>query len=160
MVFCILGKPKTNTVSELSPIDHLDFVLELLKHRQHNANSLIVSHQGAGFSADPVQIQRVVKKLEKDGYIEILHISRYVITYEGDLFHGYKRQKEIDDLNYETALRASKRGERIANHLVYATYFAGIAAALLLLWQIFLYFYPVHADYPYFFGTNSLYKMG
>ena len=99
---------------------------------------------------------RVVRKLLDDKLI-IEHpahgtpVMRYHISFDGYLFSGYERQKEANDLKEGIISQNQMRITRNEHRLVVGTWLAGIVGVLLLLWQVFLYFYPVHKDYPYFF---------
>lgn len=88
------------------------------------------------------------KKLKDDKFIEEDPNAGGRIIYRatiiGSMFIGYEKQQTLDDLN----------SKHIANNtrwLLWGTWFAGVLAALLLLWQVFIYFYPVHKDYSYWY---------
>lgn len=146
---------KINCMKDLTPTQKLDHVLEYLKtvqtdqfvtlERVHvdykkNINEYITAEE----------IQRILYKLTADGYLwqKGVYLS---ITFNGLLFHGYEKQAEIEELKLKIILENENRRLRNDHRLILGTWFAGVAALLLLLWQIFLYFYPVHKDYPYFF---------
>lgn len=57
----------------------------------------------------------------------------FYITYEGYLFIGYEPQQEIKNLEYAISVQNEKRIIRNEILLVRGTWFAGIAAVLLLL---------------------------
>jgi hypothetical protein len=147
-------------MKELSPLEQLDVIL----------NSIAVFNDGKmGIPISQIIMESnttienkifpyfpghaaVLYKLIKDGYIEE-RISqttnkgekRYFITFEGLVFNergGYITQKTISDQNEKRIVRNEKL-------LLWWTFLAGAMAMLLLFWQIFLYFYPIHADYPY-----------
>jgi len=72
------------------------------------------------------------------------HTDLWQITYEGLLSDTYEKKKEIENSGRaiaETNQMVAKKNEIL---LVRGTWFAGIAAVLLLLWQIFIYLYPIH----------------
>jgi len=143
----------------MEPIDKLDYVLAYL---QKAGETQAWSAEGVAIGLNPEgkammtagEAWMIIDKLVRDGYV----VERTVrsekvptISFEGSLFHGYKVQKEIDDIYLaiaETDLRVRIRNEGL---LVQGTWFVGIAAILIFLWQVFIYLYPVHANYPYFF---------
>jgi hypothetical protein len=95
------------------------------------------------------------KKLIDDKFIEEDPNGGGQIIYRGTIigamFIGYAKQQALDDLN----------SNRIANNtkwLLWGTWFASVLAALLLLWQVFIYFYPVHKNYPYWYWEKTLEK--
>jgi len=103
------------------------------------------------------EISEVLLKLYKDGYVHTqneMGLSSYVSNFDGRIFiqnGGYVRKKETDDETANIIVRNENRRLRNDHLLIVGTWFAGIAALLLFLWQFFLYFYPVHKDYPYWF---------
>lgn len=141
-------------MKELAPIERLDAVLELIKSNEAAVlESELVKIYVPETSIE--ELLRIIEKLLDDKYIRRYesdnHQILYYMTFDGYLFHGYKRKKEIDDLTYTIAVENENRTRSYDRRLLLATWCAGIAALLLLGWQIFVYLYPVHADYPYFF---------
>jgi len=96
------------------------------------------------------ETMRVMQKLISDGYVRQIGYT-YTITFDGHLFHGYQEQLRIENIKQTISENDELARQRNDHRLVVGTWFAGIAAALLLLWQIFLYLYPVYANYPLFF---------
>jgi hypothetical protein len=92
------------------------------------------------------------KKLKDDKFIEEDPNAGGKIIYRativGSMFIGYEKQQVIDNSN-------EKRLAENMKWLLWGTWFAGILAALLLLWQVFVYFYPVHKDYPYWYWEKT-----
>jgi len=143
----------------MTPIQQLDTVLFLLQKDRghisfdHIMTRILMEHE----SYPPIFygdiLRRILYKLCNDGlvYTEQQYAGKinYAITYEGFLFHGYVEQKRIDDLNQiinENAELARQRNDML---LVRGTWFAGIAALLLLVWYIFLWINPTYSDFPY-----------
>jgi len=148
-------------MDDLKPIDELDYYLELLRKRNDIATiTMIIAFSGKEYSVDEYfRVRRIIDKFLRDKMVfEIPDIPgrlqpdpSYQMTYEGLLFHGYRKQSEIDEMNHVIFVHNEKRIVRNEKWLNRGTWTASIVGVMLLLWQIFLYFYPVHADYPYFF---------
>jgi hypothetical protein len=131
-----------------TPNECLDEALKFLSLKDDDTEAEIsdadvMNHLMNGYDENitPIQARRIINKLRDDGYIMISLGSVY-LTFEGSFFVGYQQQQIIDDRNE----RRIVRNERL---LVNGTWFAGFAAVFLLAWQMFVYFYPVHKDFPY-----------
>lgn len=134
-------------MNRLTPVQKLDVVLNSIKEDtliiQYPENDIKIGKHL--FYID--ELNRIFNKLYKDGYINKdsdEYASFHSITFDGYVFVGYELSGLIILENENRRLRNDHR-------LIVGTWFAGIAALLLFLWQVFLYFYPVHADYPFFF---------
>ncbi len=110
-----------------------------------------------------LKIWHIVNHLIKEGYLEKTKATTgnadfYTITLNGSLFienGGYQKQQEDAELNKTIICQNEMRKVRNDRLLVNGTWFAGIAAFALLAWQVFLWFYPVYAHYPYvLFGVK------
>jgi hypothetical protein len=146
-------------MENLLPIQKLDIVLNFLKTQKEYQRWFQIRNKlnDSGIVLDGDDFVRIIDKLINDGYlIEIKKndqgtsiVPLCLISYSGYLFEGYQEQKRINDINQnitETKERVAIRNE---NRLVVGTWVAGIVGALLLLWQIFIYIYPIHKDFPY-----------
>lgn len=138
-------------MQNLSPFEKIDFVLNLLK--EHKTSTYGQLRIESANPADPQdhEFHAIVNKLIKDEYVVRYESGQYALTFEGSLFIGYDKERILRE---EEVLRISYRGINDNNYkerLFWATLIAGIFAGLLLLWQVFLYFYPVHKDYPLWF---------
>jgi hypothetical protein len=125
-----------------------------------NADGKLVSEISAVLTIPLKDSFEIIRKLERDGFAirdyitDPVNASPYWSTFEGRMFienGGYVRQKQIDNEKMGISVRNENRRLRNDHLLIAGTWFAGIAALLLLLWQVFLYLYPVHRDYPLFF---------
>ena len=118
-----------------------DLLKEFIDFKEHNKNGIItmlrVGRRLPFHSMDEIDV--LISKLEKDGYLRCRFKDIYIITAEGFLFDGYVKQAI-------TNAKTEKRITRNENLLIRGTWFAGIAAILLLAWQIFQYYYPAHVD--------------
>jgi hypothetical protein len=98
-----------------------------------------------GITLTEYEMLIVLQKLLDDNHIEFkVEHNRYRITFEGLVFNGYEQTAIISAQNETRIIR----NERL---LVRGTWAAAIVAAFLLLWNIWIWFYPVHKDYPYWF---------
>jgi hypothetical protein len=132
----------------LTPVKKLDAVLKMLKLKSTNYDGLRTHFKGTEIDAD--EVRRLANKLEKDGYIEIDAAHNCVLTFEGLLFGGYENKIEAEKANQIATEKDHRRRQRNQAALVSATWVVGVAVVLLVLWQIFIYLYPVHANYPRF----------
>lgn len=137
-------------MEKFTPYQKLDKLLCEFKDLQpHAINYLLGLLQSKRVSYSLEQIKLAIRKLINDGYLTDMGAGNYKITFEGDVFIGYEKQRTLDE-EYLAKISRTETDQRIyKNRLLYATWCAGIAASLLLLWQVFVYFYPVHKDYPY-----------
>jgi hypothetical protein len=143
-------------MKKLEPIQLIDEVLNFIKTGEHwKTLSVIHAHfRGVNIELQNDDLYRILLKLMDDNYVEYSEVDdyrkdHYMATYNGILFLGYVKQREIDDLNNVISDLNKKRIIRNEKLLVSGTWSAGIAAALLLLWQVWIWFYPIHNDYPY-----------
>jgi hypothetical protein len=145
-------------MTEAEALIKMDALLVLLQSQEKSLtfNELLdlIKEKDASFNGKLLKI--ALYRLEDDNYVyELINeidktIKIYSITIQGAIFHGYKKQKEIDDLAFEIKGRAEKRAVLSDERLVFWTRFAGIAALLVFLWQVFLYLYPKQSDFYYF----------
>jgi hypothetical protein len=143
-------------MQKLEPIELLDEVLNFIKIGEHwKTLKVIRSHfRALNIELTPDDLTRILLKLMDDDYVLYSKVEDYTkdhykATYDGMLFSGYIKQREIDEINFLRAGQLEKRIEANEKSLRRATWFAGFAATAVLLWYIFIYFYPVHKDYPY-----------
>lgn len=144
-------------MNEFTPIEKLDFVLEYLKRHAKTYPTENIQEEIFNISnIDKYEYQRILRHLAKDGYADILisqnekiTATQYIISFKGVVFHGYQKDRILDNETLANALVSENRIKSYEDRLLWATWTAGIVGALLLLWQIFLYFYPIHANYPY-----------
>lgn len=146
-------------MADLDPEALLNTVLQYLTELP-DATGKLVNEIATELTISLKDTFEIIRKLEKDGFAVRDYIndpvdkSPYWSTFDGRIFFnngGYTRQKEIDNLTLSLIAKNESRRLRNDHRLIYGTWFAGIAAVLLFLWQIFLYLYPVHRDYPLFF---------
>jgi len=94
-------------------------------------------------------LQKILDYLMLEKYIELGDYQRYKTTIAGELFIGFEKTEILQNDAIKTSQNNAYQAKTYADRLLFATWCAGIAAVLLLLWQVFVYFYPVHKDYPY-----------
>lgn len=133
----------------LTPIEMLEMALRIFKFYKNNMVIGQFYEWAAGrMVIDLDECTAIVTKLVKDGYVNefkkdgMIFSNEYVISFEGLVFSGYKEKQIIDDQN-------ERRINQNELWLLRGTWFAGIAAILLLGWQIWIWFYPLHKDFPY-----------
>lgn len=143
-------------MKKLEPIELLDEVLNFIKiGEQWKTLKVIRTHfREIETELTNDDLTRILFKLMADDYVLYSEVDdytkdHYTATYSGMLFHGYIKQKEIDNLNFLRAGQLEKRIVANERSLRYATWFAGFAAILLLLWQVFLWVNPTYSDFPY-----------
>lgn len=142
----------------LSNEQKLDCVLEYLVSlpKDDYVNSDNVVDRIEAFSHRK-EVYEILIKLTKDGYINThssMGTGTYVSNFDGRMFiqnGGYEAQAKRDQLQLTIAVQNETRTVRNERLLVNGTWFAGVAAVVLFLWQVWMWFYPVHKDYPYWF---------
>ena len=131
-------------------IQRLDGIFFFLKNerRHFEFQPLRIEYLHRFDNDDEKELQLILNKLLSDGLIEkdITEDKRerYIISFDGLIFQGYENMQINDRQNQITIALTSKWVMR-------GTCAAAILAGFLLVWQIFVYIYPVHKDYPYFF---------
>jgi hypothetical protein len=144
-------------MTEIEALTKMDILFDILKTQKDSLefNEILLLVQEKDSLIDDIFLKMGLYKLQEDNYAyELKHQDNkkykiYSVSIKGSIFHGYVKQKEIEDLNQTIFVQNEMRIVRNEKWLTRGTWFAGIAALLLLLWQVFLYFYPVHADYSY-----------
>jgi len=130
-----------------SSLKKLDNILEILAKNEDNSQKLNVAKLVLITNYNLGDVLFVLNKLIKDKFVitssyeglgEIMPFTNemYSITFEGLVFYesgGYQTKIDLDKANEKRIIR----NERL---LVNGTWFAGIAAILLLAWQIIVYF--------------------
>lgn len=142
--------------ANLSPQQKLDIVLQKLVNlsETHNISyrEIAVNVSAQGYEKE---IFEILLKLEKDGYVTSTDNNgnrQYYSNFDGRLFidnGGYVKAKKVADENLTISSHTLTQDKIYRTHLLWATWSAGIAALLLLLWQVWIWFYPVHSNYPY-----------
>jgi len=131
-------------------IQRLDGIFFFLKNerRHFEFQPLRIEYLHRFDNDDEKELQLILNKLLSDGLIEkdITEDKRerYIISFNGLIFQGYENTQINERQNQIMIALTSKWVMR-------GTCAAAILAGLLLIWQIFVYIYPVHKDYPYFF---------
>lgn len=135
-------------------IEQLDALLEFIVTKKDNHK--IKDFYGTNQSL----MDELSRKLQTDGHIIIevknaeprLIQVRNKATIDGRLFYnlgGYK-QKVIDDaINSSLIAQNEKRIIRNEIWLLRGTWVASIVGFLLLVWQVFLFYYPNYQEYPF-----------
>jgi hypothetical protein len=135
---------------ELTYHQKIDIVFERIK-KQKSIDYMALYHAFVypKQKIDEHELRAILKKLETDGNALKNGMERYSPSFEGFLFIGYEKQRILEDETIESLLTAKREAKDYSTRLLWATWFAGVAGVLVLLWQVFVYFYPVHKDYPY-----------
>lgn len=145
-----------NYKPDLSPEQKLDIVLQAVVNMSENDNLnymfIVEMVKADGYGKE---IFEILLKLMKDGYITSPHGGGhgiYFSNFDGRLFidnGGYTEERNRRIAHEIIASQNEKRIIRNEKLLVIGTWFAGFAAAFLLLWSMWIWFYPIHKDYPY-----------
>lgn len=159
----------------LTPIEKLDFILKYFVEMDGGPYKQIILILDELELDNAKELFEIIHRLIKDGYLtfEITSIKDkdtkvYGSTFDGRLFYnngGYKAKSLIDaEIALLKGLEADRlrrldedsranqiRLNMLTHWLVWGTIGASIIALLLFLWQIFIYFYPVHKDFSLFF---------
>lgn len=142
-------------MEQLTILEKLDYVLNLIKSNKcdNTLQTLKMFIRNEKIDINQDELVGILLQIQHDSYVFVRPLSQqqFIISTQGLMFIGYLEQERVTKLNKAIAENAVWVGSRNDHRLVVGTWFAGIAAALLLIWQIFLYLYPVHASYPYFF---------
>ncbi|MDB4925889.1 hypothetical protein [Mucilaginibacter sp.] len=143
-------------ITEITPIQQIDKVLDFFKgDRGHVSFDHVITRldiDGVTFNGDI--LRRIIEKLIRDNYVYIAvpqgaNFEKYAVTFEGYIFIGYERQQTLQN---EEVFRISQMeidAKKYRDKLFWATLIAGIAAFLLLLWQVFLWINPTYSSFPY-----------
>ncbi|SDP94600.1 hypothetical protein SAMN05428975_3957 [Mucilaginibacter sp. OK268] len=140
---------------ELSPLNKLDIVLAYIINK--NDNKIFYSDVLSEFKQFPKkELTEVILKLEKDGFVLVKEttyntqpVDCVYSTFEGRLFYnngGYKKQMEIDELNFKTSQTSASQASTYANQILFATRLAAFVGLLILLWYIFVWLCPHPTD--------------
>lgn len=145
-------------MENFSPFQKLDEVLEYLRdnvsHSLGNIQTAVKEKFNVNYELDELKI--ALRHAKTDGYIHSNEsFTAYIITLKGFMFIGYVKQRQLDDERLTSIGQISIATKKYNTRLLWATWCAGIAAALLLLWQVWIWFYPVHKDYPYWFWEKA-----
>ncbi len=126
----------------------LDSVLTILNHDKVNEwDSIEEIYKNFPYTTGIRQVILIVEKLILDGNVREDKTgipSGYFITLNGRLLidnGGYEKAAAVSDSNRLSEELGVRRTFRITRSLNRATWFAGVSAALLLLWNVFEFFY-------------------
>jgi hypothetical protein len=147
-----------------SYIEKLDGMLLLLKeHYNTTPFAHLEDELNNKFNWDisPKEKMMILGKLNRDGYIENVGQQGIRISLDGHIFieGGGYATKALKDANDALLIQMEVDRRRTLDTLLATnstrlnalTKWLVIGTLAVLLWQVFLYFYPVHKDYPYFF---------
>lgn len=142
--------------ADLSPEKKLDVVLQKVVNMSETDNSyyaFIANYVGA--NEYPKEIFEILLKLLKDGYVTCTTTNgagNYFSNFDGRMFIdncGYTEEKKRRIANETIASQNEKRIIRNERLLIQGTWFAGLAALLLLVWQVFVWVNPTYSNFPY-----------
>jgi|GEM_PF-4748205 len=126
-------------------LGYLDALDEILKSIDINPSAISIGKLAKTIALNINEISAAVDKLVQDGYVDKINDLCYKITFDGKVFiqsGGYVRQKELEDATIFEFKQEKKRAEEYQRKLLAATWFAGIAAGLVLIYYIFSWFFP------------------
>jgi hypothetical protein len=162
-----------NYKPDLSPEQKLDIVLQKVVNasRDDILHSINLTPL-VGASGYEKEIFEILLKLQKDGYITSEKIDgkgKYASNFDGRLFidNGGYTTKALKDAN-DALLTQMEIDRRLTLDVLLATnstrlnsltWWLVIGAFAVVAWQVFLYFYPVHKDYPYWIWETIPKKM-
>jgi hypothetical protein len=141
-------------MQKLEPIELLDEVLNFIKIGEYwKTRKVIDSHfRSINIELTHDDLDRIIIKLMGDNYIDQTRMDdytkdHYTATYDGILFHGYVKQRLLDNERLISINQMAIATKKYNTRLLWATCCAGIAAALLLLWQVVVWVYPKYDDF-------------
>jgi len=141
---------------DLSPEEKLNVILQKvvnMSEAEQLTYAFIANLVGA--SDYTKEVFEILLKLLKDGYVTSPQgggHGYYYSNFDGRLFidnGGYVKAKEILETNLKVSSRILIQEQTYRLRLLWATWSAGIAAALLLLWNVFLWINPTYSNFPY-----------
>jgi hypothetical protein len=129
----------------------IDHVLDLLRNHASylTKKELFDKVSESTIKVEPSFYDVILEKLERDKYIHLHNQKGYITTFEGYVFIGYVNDKKLNEERILSLSIVKAEAKKYSHRLLMATWCAGAGAVLLLLWQVWIWFYPVHAHYPY-----------
>lgn len=143
----------------ITPIQKLDTILYIASVSEQKNISGFESYlrDNANCVLSQVYIQKILERLEKDGYVKLNPSQAWSITFDGEVFKdagGYNAKSLADAVDAEQQMleinrlksvdvssdQNQKTLNKLTNRLVMATWFAFGAAIALLIWQIVQHF--------------------
>jgi len=126
----------------LNPLEKLDLILAYFVENKQIVKPQDVWQQlNAKYEVSGKEIEYIFEKLHNDGFLTILK-EGHRLTFKGLYFEGYVIQKQRILMKESIEARNENRIVRNDILLVWGSWFAGTAGFLLLLWQIWIWFYP------------------
>ena len=126
----------------LNPLEKLDLILAYFVENKQIVKPQDVWQQlNAKYEVSGKEIEYIFEKLHNDGFLTILK-DGHRLTFKGLYFEGYVIQKQRILMKESIEARNENRIVRNDILLVWGSWFAGTAGFLLLLWQIWIWFYP------------------
>ena len=145
-------------MTEPTPIEKLDAVLDFLNKDHEYQHKVIGVQQGLSIKLDEPTVHKILDKLVKDGYADMINIPldppinmgggffkssefTYRITFEGQVFiqkGGYRQQEADNSLhraNLETLERLRRRNEKLLSR---GTIWLAILTGALVLTEILI----------------------
>jgi hypothetical protein len=135
-----------------TPHEQIDHVLGIFKSHGSflTMDELKKKVDESPIVVEPSILDGIVEKLNRDNHIyKAGWTAAFQTTFEGNLFIGYDKQRQLDDERLTSIGQMASATKKYNTRLLWATWCAGIAAFLLLLWQIFVWINPVYASFPY-----------
>lgn len=135
---------------KLNPFEKIDTVLEYIRKSEVVYKEYLINEMHH-LSISRLEVAVIIEKLKRDIYIieDINYIGvLYAATFESFLFIGYEKTNILQDEQIVKIFQTEVDLKKYKDRLLWATWSAGIAAVLLLLWQVWIWFYPLHSNYP------------
>jgi hypothetical protein len=138
-------------MDEIELLQILDYLLSILKdNKLHSLNGLVAKMQSKYPKLTFDEGRIFIQKLLDDKLIQTEKSDiQFRIKLSGRVFIGYWNERILEDENIAKISQTASYQKDYKERLFWATLSAGIFAGLLLLWQVWIWFYPVHANYPY-----------
>jgi hypothetical protein len=136
-------------IDKLKKIDALLSEFKDLSTR--DSQYLIGSLRAKNIIYSEEEIKIALGRLLDDKFIDYRQHGNYKITFNGDLFIGYKNKDKLDMDAIQSLSVVRVAAKKYGDRLLCATWTAGIVAAVLLLFQVFCYYFPHYSAYPYHF---------
>jgi hypothetical protein len=135
-------------MAEKTLIQKLDWILQAIN--DNVANEEIKNK----YTGNINELTEILEKLERDKFIKRVKINstgeyENTPTVEGRLFIGYEKTRLLEDERLTSIGQMAIATKKYNTRLLLATLLAGIAAFLLLLWQVFLWINPTYSNFPY-----------
>jgi predicted transcriptional regulator len=134
-------------MEKLNYRQRLDIILACLRNHNNEIKyggliTLLALSYKLDLRESAAHFERLIKKLELDGFVSVNKVDTYFITLDGYYFKGYEYALEVENEKLHIIEENENQKVRREDSLKNATWFAGFAALFLLLFQIYTSFWP------------------